>query len=441
MKIAHISIKNILGVAELDLSPQGFTEISGPNGTGKTSILEAIKSVLETGHDATLLRKGAEKGETVLVLDDGTELSKTVTATGSTSAVRRDGKKITRPAEAIKALTDMLSVNPVDFLRAPKKDRVRVLLESMPIEADAAKLSAMAGVPVKAAPGLHALHVIQAVHTEVYDARTGTNRAVREKAATISQLEAAVPPLPAGVGGDEDQLLEAIEQASATRDTTLARIQTKIEGIRKEATAAIDDLKAQAQIKIDEIRAQIAADIEGQQAYQREQETKASVAREAAAQKCAATLGPLNTQLQVIRNDREAAGRRNQTLDTIAALGVELETLKADAEAQTKALADIEAYKAELLAGLPIPGVEVLDGEIYREGVQFDRLNTAQQVDIAVEIAKLRAADLGIVCVDRIECLDAASLEEFKRRALESGLQLFVTRVSDDNFAIETCDQ
>jgi hypothetical protein len=57
-----------------------------------------------------------------------------------------------------------------------------------------------------------------------------------------------------------------------------------------------------------------------------------------------------------------------------------------------------------------------------------------------VEIAKLRAADLGIVCVDRIECLDAASLEEFRRRALESGLQLFVTRVADSDFNIETAD-
>ena len=427
MKISHISIKNILGVAELELSPEGFTEISGPNGTGKTSILEAIKSVLETGHDATLLRKGSDKGETVLVLEDGTELSKTVTATGSTSTVRRDGKKVTRPAEAIKALTDMLSVNPVDFLRAPKKDRVRVLLESMPIEADNARLSELAGIPVAAAPGSHALHVIQQVHTTVYDARTGTNRAVREKRATIGQLEAAVPPLPQGVQGDEAELVESIGNAQATRDNKLARIANKLNGLKDEADAKIDAIRAKAQAEIDAVNADIM-----------EQRTRAAAAREKAQTECAETLAPLNTQLQVIRNDREANGRRQQTLDTIETLRTELELLEAEAAQQTQALTDIEAYKAELLSGLPIPGVEVLDGEIYREGVQFDRLNTAQQVDIAVEIAKLRAADLGIVCVDRIECLDAASLEEFRRRALESGLQLFVTRVSDDDFSIHT---
>jgi len=438
MQITHISIKNILGIAELELSPEGFTEISGPNGAGKTSVLEAIKSVLETGHDATLLRKGAEVGETVLVLDDGTELSKRVTASGSTTSVRRDGKKTARPAEAIKALTDMLSVNPIDFLRAPKKDRVRVLLESMPIEVDAQHLSELAGVEVKPQPGVHALHVIQQVHTQVYDARTGTNRAVKEKTATISQLEAAVPPLPEGVAGDEGELEQQLLAATEARDTTLGKITAKLDGLKTKAQADIDAVRAETQRLIDEAKAAGQAKVDAINAELAEQAGKAAAAREKAHATHTAAVTPINTQLQVIRNDREAAGRRNQTLDTIAALSTELASLTAEAERQSKALADIEAYKAELLAGLPIPGVEVIDGEIYRDGVQFDRLNTAQQVGIAVEVAKLRAADLGIVCVDRIECLDAESMEEFRRGALESGLQMFVTRVTDEEFQIET---
>ena len=121
-------------------------------------------------------------------------------------------------------------------------------------------------------------------------------------------------------------------------------------------------------------------------------------------------------------------------------LRTELATLTKEAAQQTKAVEDIEAYKAELLAGLPIPGVEVIDGEIYREGVQFDRLNTSQQVGIAIEIAKLSAADLGIVCVDGCELMDSAHLEELRRQAAESGLQMFITRVTDDDFGIDTQD-
>lgn len=427
MLISHIKINSILGIDQLEFSPKGFTQISGPNGTGKTSVLEAIKSVLQTGHDATLLRKGAEKGEVVLLLDDGMELSKSVTGAGSTTTVRRDGKKIARPAEAIKALTDSLSVNPVDFLLAPKKDRVKALLEAMPLEADTEHLAELAGIPVKAQPGLHALHVINMVYQQVYDERTGTNRAVREKDATIKQLEAAVPPAPQGVEGGEEELLQAIQNADLSRATTMGRIDNKLDGLRRDAQAAIDAIRAKAQADIDAVNAEL-----------KENEGKAAAARIAANDKFAATVAPLRQQLAIIRNDREAAGRRKQTLDTIATMRTELETLTADAAAQTQALEAIEQYKNELLNSLPIPGLEVRDGEIYRNGVPFDRLNTAQQVEVAVEIAKLRAADLGVVCVDRIECLDSDSLAAFKAAALESGLQLFITRVADDGFNIET---
>lgn len=427
MQISHIKINSILGIDQLEFSPQGFTQISGPNGTGKTSVLEAIKSVLQTGHDATLLRKGAEKGEVVLLLDDGMELSKSVTGAGSTTTVRRDGKKIARPAEAIKALTDSLSVNPVDFLLAPKKDRVKALLEAMPLEADTEHLAELAGIPVKAQPGLHALHVINMVYQQVYDERTGTNRAVREKDATIKQLEAAVPPAPQGVEGGEEELLQAIQNADLSRATTMGRIDNKLDGLRRDAQAAIDAIRAKAQADIDAVNAEL-----------KENEGKAAAARIAANDKFAATVAPLRQQLAIIRNDREAAGRRKQTLDTIATMRTELETLTADAAAQTQALEAIEQYKNELLNSLPIQGLEVRDGEIYRNGVPFDRLNTAQQVEVAVEIAKLRAADLGVICVDGLELLDSASLKAFKAAALESNLQLFVTRVADDGFNIET---
>jgi hypothetical protein len=115
-------------------------------------------------------------------------------------------------------------------------------------------------------------------------------------------------------------------------------------------------------------------------------------------------------------------------------------SLQDTAISQSTALTEIEKYKSELLSSLPIPGLTVLDGEIYRDGVQFDRLNTAQQVGIAVEIAKLRAGDLAIICCDGLELLDTDSYQEFHNQAVESGMQLFITRVSDDDFSISSED-
>lgn len=438
MKISHVKISNILGIKDLELSPEGFTTISGANGQGKTSVLEAIKSVTQSGHDATLLRKGETKGEAVLVLDDGTELSKTVTETGSTSAVRRDGKKLASPATTIKALTDALSVNPVEFLRAPKKDRVKVLLESMPLTADVEKLTEISGIPVKAVPGIHALHVIESVRTQVYDDRTGTNRAIKEKDGTINQLRIAMPEAPGGVEGSEDELRAAIDALKATRDAEVARIDAKLNTIRSTSGEKINLLRDAAAAKIEAIKAELATAIDTEHAAFTDTSSKAGRVRQKALDTCAEAIAPLTTAVASIAANRDAQSKRDVTIQTIAKMEEELEDLRKDAEAQTKALDDIDAYKEELLASLPIPGVEVKDGEVFRDGIAFDRLNTAQQVGIAIDIAKLRAGELKVICVDGLECLDKPAYDALTKQFSDSDFQVFVTRVEGDKLKIST---
>jgi DNA repair exonuclease SbcCD ATPase subunit len=439
MKISQVRISNILGLAHLEFDAGKFNVISGQNGQGKTSVLEAIKSVIEGGHDATLLRKGEEKGEVVLLLDDNTEIRKRVTGKSSPVDVVQDGKKVQRPTEIIKALTDMLSVNPVEFLRARKQDRVKVLLETMPLELDTEKLSKLSGIKVGGEHGEHALAVIEAVRKQRYDDRTGTNRAVKEKDATINQLRLAMPEAPAGVEcTDENQLRAQIEEAGATKDSELARIATKMAGIKSENQTKIDAIRADAQAAIDAIKAKALAEVEGIQTAERDIETKASAQREKTIQKHADTVSPISQALAAINANRDAAAKRQQAHETIKQMEVELQDLMRDQDDQNKAIDAIDAYKEELLASLPIPGLEVRDGEIYRDGVVFDRLNTEQQVGIAFDIAKLRAGDLGIICLDGMELMDTEHLSELKKQADTSGVQVFITRVTDGDFQIET---
>lgn len=440
MKIAHVRISNILGIQELEFTPEGFTEVSGPNGAGKTSVLEAIKSAIQGGHDATLLRQGAEKGEVVLVLDDGTEIRKRVTDKSSPLEVLQDGKKVPRPTDALKALTDMLSVNPVDFLRAPKKDRVRVLLDTMPIKVDAARLEQIAGVPVEVTDE-NGLAAIEAVRKQVYDDRTGTNRAVKEKDATINQLRLAMPAAPGGVEGNEAELRAKVEDANQARDAEMERIREKLAGIQRDNQTKIDAIREDVQAKIDAIKAEGLAKVEAIQNEEREIERKAGAQRERTIQKHTDAIAPLNQALASITANREAHAKREQALLTVEQMEKELVDLQQDADNQTKALGEIDKYKDELLNSMPIPGLEVRDGEVFRNGITFDRLNTAQQVDIAVEIAKLRAGELGVICVDGIEALNSQAFAEFRERALESGLQLFVSRVSDEEFSVKTSTQ
>jgi DNA repair exonuclease SbcCD ATPase subunit len=426
MRVAHIKINNILGIEELEFAPGGFTEISGGNGAGKTSVIEALRAALRGGHDASLLRQGAERGEIVLVLDDGTQLRKAITADKTDVRVLRDEKVVPRPAEAIKALHDVLSVNPVEFLRAPEKARVDALLQVMPIKVSADRLQEITGNLVRPDGGamakLSGIDLVEACKKAVFDERTGVNRAARDKEGAVNQLRATLPDVVPEVPETDASLLVMVDEIDQLRDAELRRIDEKLAG-----------LNAKCQDQIDELRGLI-AQLEEKIA---EHNGRAEAARQAARADHQIARAGVQAQLDNITAAQEQHARYKVTVENVTRMVDELQALKDEAAGYTAALEALDAYKADLLASLPIHGLEVIDGKLYRHGVPFDRLNTAQQVDIAVEIAKLRAGELGLICVDGLELLDAAAYEAFRERAEASGLQMIVSRVSDGGLQVQ----
>ena len=111
---------------------------------------------------------------------------------------------------------------------------------------------------------------------------------------------------------------------------------------------------------------------------------------------------------------------------------------EADSDALTERLGALEQLRLKILSSLPIPGLTVEGGEIKKDGVVYDRLNTAAQIEIAVAIAKIRAKDLKIITVDGLECLDSENFAEFEKQILEAGLQCFISRVSNTPFEVTT---
>jgi ABC-type cobalamin/Fe3+-siderophores transport system ATPase subunit len=417
MRIAHLKISNILGITDLEVSPGRFVEITGANGVNKSSILNAIKSVVEGGHDATLLRNGAERGEVVLLLDDGVELRKTVTAKASRVEVKKGDVVMRRPQETISSLADLFSVNPIAFLSAPKADRARVMLESMPISLDRDRLAAIVGAPVaELAPGVHALAALDLVRRGIYDERTACNSVLKEKRATIEQLKQAMPE-PVGEGAwNEAQLEEEAARIEKACEQELEQLQLNVDAWM----AARDGRVAEHQAALAEIARQTAVAHERRTARMAEIRQARSTAME-----------PIAVQLGLVKVNRNAIARRAQTIETMNTLAEQAKVAEDESTQRTAALDAIDAYKQELLANLPIANVEVINGEIYRGGVPFDRLNTSQRISIAVDLARLRAGKLGVVCIDGAEALDSKTMDAFRAATAQSDLQFFVTKVTD----------
>lgn len=422
MKVSRIQIRNILGIEELEIAPGAITVLEGKNGVGKTSTIEAIRTVIEGGHDATLVRSGAEAGEVVLVLEDETEIRKRITARGSSVTVKRpDVGEIKAPQTYIGKLTDVLSVNPVAFLTADPRRQAEYLLEALPLELDRDALSEAIGSTVRVVDAEctgHPLDVLARIRQRAYNERTGVNRAAKEKRATVEQLSASLPAESEGRAASVPELRDRLTAAQRDRDLRLQRLKEErdrdIAGIQERARQEIEAIKAKAEEAVENVRrgAENLLALVAEQAAPGLDQHAANLAEAEAAEK-------------------EAARHRNTraVLDTLTAEAAELESQAADL---TAALDRLDALKVSLLRKLPIKGVEVVDGVIEKDGVPFHRLNRAEQVKVAIGIARLRAGEIPLICVDGLECLDGKTFDLFCERARETDLQFVVTRVIAD---------
>ena len=139
MRVSKIRLSNYMGVQELSIRPGKLTVIAGKNGSGKSSVLSAIRNALGgKGHDATLIRNGSKQADVILDLDDGIEVRERITAEDTKRSVQgRDIGKISKPKTYLDKLSDALSLNPIDLLLANDKERLRLVLQAMPLKVSA----------------------------------------------------------------------------------------------------------------------------------------------------------------------------------------------------------------------------------------------------------------------------------------------------------------
>lgn len=431
MNIQKIKIANLLGIEELEFDPGRFTLIEGRNGSGKTSVLESIKHALNGGHDARLLRNGSDKGEIVLILDDGVQLTKTVTPSKSDIKIfDKDGNRINKPQTYIDRLIDMLSVNPVQFLTSDKKNRVNYLLEAIPMKLTKDQLEkSLNGMSGRVKDDLsgHALEAIGRIYKQFYDERTGVNRALKEKSATMTQLKESVSGLCFSTDEIKEKLL-ILENKKSDMETKKSlfleqAVQSRVRKLDQEEERFQDEIN-RLRLEHEENKMEIHNCFDNQ--------------KEEIQSKFDDKYIPLLNELTKLKEQQKQYDSHEKTRELLEQFEQECLKLKEETEKLSGALNGLDNLKESLLRDLPVNGLEIKDGEIFCKDIVFDKLNTAEQVKIAVEVAKLRANELGIICVDGIERLDKETFDEFKCKAIESGLQMIVTRVGDSELNIHT---
>lgn len=493
MKVTRIEIRNLLGIESLDVEPGALTVITGGNGVGKTSFLTAVRAIATEGHDPSLLRTGAEKGSVRIILEDGSILEKTVTPKNSSfSGIHPKVGKVSRARAWVDSLVDELGVDPLAIINCPASKRAEYLADLLSFEVTDEQLQSAVRGPIRnlaATKRLPGLDRIKAVREALYDERTGHNKTRKDKLATVEQLRGTIPPARL-VAVDPSALRARKEAAERERDAAVRDAEAEAQAVTAQAERDFQALKNQlataktnavkslhtneaadllaiqqdADAKIQAIRveaearsaavrsarsegertilANLSAQHETGQAFAAERTRaageKARAAIRAANDAAAPVLEALAAELAAAEAAEREEIRSARTREIIAQAETDAETAGAEAETLTAGIRGLDALRAALLAQVPVPGLELRDGQVYVDGHPFDRVNTARQMEIALEVALLRAKDVPLLVADHGEALDTPAWAALETKAAGLGMTLIVARRTDGPLTVTT---
>lgn len=197
MKTTKIVIKNLFGIKETELDGRSV-EISGPKGSGKTSVLDSIRYALTNRSDRDyIVHRGADEGEILIETDTGLSIDRKALPAKSAGTVKvRDGSLLqTRPAEFLSQIFTPLQLNPVEFTQLSRQEKNRVILNLIEFAWDTNWIREQFGeIPQGVDYSKHileVLHDIQAENGVYFQSRQNIND--DDLAAKLAEVEDRAP--------------------------------------------------------------------------------------------------------------------------------------------------------------------------------------------------------------------------------------------------------
>lgn len=409
MKIVKLEAENIKRLVAIEIRPDGnMVEITGRNGSGKTSCLDAIAWAIEGAKDiqAAPIRRGWDRARIKLDLGE-LVVTRTFIAkdnggyTTSLTVTNADGAKYPSPQTMLDKLLGSLSFDPLAFSRMKPKEQFDALRQFVPdVDFDAIDMANKAD----------------------YASRADANKRAKELRA-----QAAGITLPADMPErvDESELVDQLEAAGKhnaeveAAKTALANTARAIDTHKATAAAALDRATSYRKMA-EEQEAQATAAQERADTLQRQLEATGQPS------------APIDTSpiRAMIADARTIAGYYEKH-EKKSALLASAEEAEAAASAFTQTMAKREADKRAAIAAakLPIPGIGFGDGCILLDDVPFDQASDAEQLRASVALAMAQNPKLRVIRVRDGSLLDEASLRLVAEMADENDCQVWVERV------------
>lgn len=202
-KIKFLRINNFLGIDERELEAAKINIFKGPNGKGKTSVIEALEKMFTNKSRRTEVIKHGEDESTLYVeLDDGLSIDRRIRENkGNYLKVRQNGNGVDSTEKFISSLVNGNIFRPLDWVNLSVKEQTNSLLSMLEIGWSEEDITNWFGeLPSDIDFNQHILLILKAIEQKYYKIREEVNREVKELKARIKSI---VDDLPAEYNGEE----------------------------------------------------------------------------------------------------------------------------------------------------------------------------------------------------------------------------------------------